>query len=349
MEYSNLFAYFKEHFMSNNECLFVEVESWEADRIKQKFSGCGSLHISKETLQDTTIDEPAKITVLSPFIHSRVDLKAIERLSNLKLIATRSTGLDHIDLEACRKKNVSVCNVPTYGANTVAEHTFGLILALTRRVHKAYEQTIRGKFSIEGLRGIDLRDRTIGVVGTGAIGTHVIRIALGFQMRVLAFDLFPVHQMADAVGFEYVELDKLFRESDIVTLHAPHTDETHHLVNSEAISKMKKGAIVINTARGALVNTEALVAGLRSGKLGGAGLDVLEDEQVIMEEGEMLSRRYDEKAMQTLVENTLLLRMENVIITPHIGFNSEEALDKILDTTADNIRAFYNGKAVNVV
>ena len=155
--------------------------------------------------------------------------------------------------------------------------------------------------------------------------------------------------MADAVGFEYVDLDKLFRESDIVTLHAPHTAETNHLIDAEAIEKMKKGAILINTARGALVDTEALVVGLRSGKLGGAGLDVLEDEQIVMEEREMLSRRYDEKAMQTLVENTILLRMDNVIITPHIGFNSEEALDKILDTTTENIKLFFDGKAQNMV
>ena len=335
--------------MDISQCLFVEVEPWEADRIKNKFSNCGNLHISKTTLQDTKINESAEIVVLSPFIHSRVDRQALEFLPDLKLVATRSTGLDHIDLEACRKKDVTVCNVPTYGANTVAEHTFGLILALTRRVHKAYEQTIRGKFSIDGLRGIDLRDRTIGVVGTGAIGTHVIRIALGFQMKVLAYDLHPILQMADAVGFEYVDLDKLFRESDIVTLHAPHTAETNHLIDAEAIEKMKKGAILINTARGALVDTEALVVGLRSGKLGGAGLDVLEDEQIVMEEREMLSRRYDEKAMQTLVENTILLRMDNVIITPHIGFNSEEALDKILDTTTENIKLFFDGKAQNMV
>jgi len=332
-----------------HKCLFVEMEPWEAERIKAMQKECAIFDIRAEPLQEVEIGDPSNILVLSPFIHSRVDRAALDRLPDLKLIATRSTGYDHIDVEACRQRGITVCNVPRYGANTVAEHTFALLLALTRRVHKAYTQTVRGKFSIEGLRGIDLRDRTLGVVGTGAIGTHVIRIALGFQMPVLAYDIKPVHQMADALGFDYVDFDTLLRKSDIISLHAPYSEETRHMIDAGAIAKMKQGAILINTARGALVKTEDLVAALRSGKLGGAGLDVLEDEQVVMEEGEMLSRRYDTEALQTLVQNTILLRMDNVIITPHIGFNSEEALDKILETTVSNIGAFLAGRPQNVV
>jgi len=332
-----------------HKCLFVEMEPWEAERIKARQKECEILDTHVEPLQEVEIDDPSNILVLSPFIHSRVDRAALERLPDLKLITTRSTGYDHIDVETCRANGITVCNVPRYGANTVAEHTFALLLALTRRVHKAYTQTVRGEFSIEGLRGIDLRDRTLGVVGTGAIGTHVIRIALGFQMPVLAYDIKPVHQMADALGFDYVDLDTLLRKSDIISLHAPYTEETRHMIDAGAIAKMKKGAILINTARGALVKTEDLVAALRSGKLGGAGLDVLEDEQVVMEEGEMLSRRYDTEALQTLVQNTILLRMDNVIITPHIAFNSEEALDKILETTVSNIGAFLADRPQNVV
>ncbi|MHC4714064.1 MAG: hydroxyacid dehydrogenase [Planctomycetota bacterium] len=332
-----------------HKCLFVEIEPWEAERIRSRERGCGSLITVDAALQDAGIDDTSGIVVLSPFIHSRVTAGAIERFRDLRFIATRSTGYDHIDLAACRERGITVSNVPYYGANTVAEHTFALLLALTRRVHKAYMQTSRGRFSIEGLRGIDLRNRTLGVVGTGSIGTHVIRIALGFQMPVLAYDVKPVWQMADALGFRYVDLDTLLAESDIITLHAPYMKETHHMIDRDAIAKMKKGAILINTARGALVNTEDLVEALRSGKLGGAGLDVLEDEQVIMEEGEMLSRRYDAEALGTLVSNTILLRMENVIITPHIAFNSEEALDKILETTIANIGAFLAGQPQNVV
>lgn len=330
-------------------CLFVEVQPWEVERIKSKCDVCGGLIATEETLADAEVDDPESVGVLSPFIYSDVDAEALDRFPNAQLVATRSTGFDHVDLDACRERGVTVCNVPTYGANTVAEHTFALILSLTRKSHKAYEQTVRGKFDMAGLRGIDLRDRTIGVVGTGSIGTHVVRIALGFQMRVLAFDVQPIEQMADALGFEYVGMDRLLAESDIVTLHAPYNDATHHMIDGEAIEKMKDGAILVNTARGALVETEALIQALRSGKLGGAGLDVLEKEQAIMEESEMLTAAYDEEALQSIVQNTILLRMDNVIITPHIAFNSEEALNKILDTTVANIAAYQKGEPVNVV
>lgn len=335
--------------MAETKCLFVEVEPWEAERIRAHCKTCSGLITHEQTLQEVEIEDPRGITVLSPFIHSRVDAAALARLPDLKLVTSRSTGVDHIDLDACRARGITVCNVPTYGANTVAEHTFALILALTRRVHKAYEQTVRGKFSIEGLRGIDLRDRTLGVIGTGSIGTHVVRIALGFQMRVVAYDVKPIAHMADALGFEYVSLESLLKQSDIVTLHCPYTDETHHLINAERLALMKPGAILINTARGALVDTEALVEALRSGRLGGAGLDVLEEEAAIREEGQMLSSRYDAETLQSVVQNTILMRMDNVIITPHIAFNSEEALDKILDTTVENVAAFAAGRPQNVV
>ncbi len=335
--------------MDSQKCLFVELQSWEAERLRKRLGESCPARFSTHTLQEEKLEEGRGIEVLSPFIHSRVDQAALDRLPDLALVATRSTGVDHIDLEACRQRGIRVCNVPYYGTNTVAEHTFALMLSLTRKVHKAYEQTVHGRFSIEGLRGIDLRGRTLGVVGTGAIGTHVIRIALGFQMRVVAFDHKPIHQLANALGFEYVDLDTLLGQADIVTLHSSYTPETHHLIDEKAIARMRDGALLINTARGALVDTEALIAGLRSGKLGGAGLDVLEEEAAIMEEGEMLASSYDTRSLLTLVGNTILLRMDNVIITPHIAFNSNEALDKILDTTLKNIEAHQAGVPQNEV
>jgi len=324
--------------------LFVEVEPWESDFLRSHCREHCDFETVEETVQDLDLEPYRDVTCLSPFIYSRVDADVLDRLPDLGLVTTRSTGVDHIDMQECGERGITVCNVPTYGANTVAEHTFALLLALTRRVHKAYEQTIRGQFSIEGLRGIDLRDRTIGVVGTGSIGTHVIRIALGFQMRVLAFDVRPVHHMADALGFRYTDFDALLAESDIVTLHCPLTDANRHMIDGAALAKMKPGAILVNTARGGLVDTDALVQALRDGRLGGAGLDVLEQEEAIREEGEMLSRHYDTDTLMTLVQNTILLRMENVIVTPHIGFNSEEALEKILTTTIDNLAAFKHGR-----
>jgi D-lactate dehydrogenase len=329
--------------------LFVEVEDWESDFLRSHCKDHCDFETTGDTVQDLSLDRYEDVACLSPFIHSQVTEEVLDGLPNLRLITTRSTGVDHIATDACRERDITVCNVPTYGANTVAEHTFALLLALTRRVHKAYEQTIRGRFSIEGLRGIDLRDRTLGVVGTGSIGTHVIRIALGFQMRVLAFDVAPVAAMADALGFRYVDLETLLAESDIVTLHCPLTDENAHMIDGEAIDRMKDDAILINTARGGLVDTDALVHALRSGGLGGAGLDVLEEETAIREEGEMLSRQYDTEQLQTLVQNTILLRMDNVIVTPHIGFNSQEAVHKILDTTIHNISSFLSRQPRNVV
>lgn len=330
-------------------CLFLEVAPWESERIEKELGDCGKMEISTETLEESTVDEPESFTVLSPSTHSSIDADALDRFPNVKLITTRSTGIDHIDLEACHNHGVVVCNVPTYGANTVAEHTFGLILSLTRRVHKAHEQAVHGKFNLEKLRGFDLRGRTLGVVGTGSIGTHVIRIALGFQMNVIAYDVHPVHQMADALGFAYVDMERLLSEADIVTLHAPYNEKTHHMIDHTAVASMKKGAFLINTARGGLVNTEALVGGLESKQLGGAGLDVLEHEQAIIEEGQLLSKHYDAQGLKTLLENNILLRMENVIITPHIGFNSAEALDKILATTLQNIAAFEADRPQNEV
>ncbi|MFO8011705.1 MAG: NAD(P)-dependent oxidoreductase [Phycisphaerae bacterium] len=329
--------------------LFVEVEDWESDFLRSHCQEHCDFETAEDTVQEMDLEPHRDAACLSPFIHSQVTEEVLEALPNLRLITTRSTGVDHIAVDACRERDITVCNVPTYGANTVAEHTFALVLALTRRVHKAYEQTIRGRFSIEGLRGIDLRDRTLGVVGTGSIGTHVIRIALGFQMRVLAYDVAPVAAMADALGFRYVDLDTLLAESDIVTLHCPLTDENEHMIDSGAIGRMKDDAILINTARGGLVDTDALVQALRNGNLAGAGLDVLEEETAIREEGEMLSRRYDSGALLTMVQNTLLLRMDNVIVTPHIGFNSEEAVHKILSTTISNVSSFLAGHPQNVV
>jgi D-lactate dehydrogenase len=266
------------------------------------------------------------------------------------MIATRSTGYDHIDLAYCRSAGITVCNVPVYGDNTVAEHTFALILALSRKVIQAHNRARTGNFSLAGLQGFDLRTRTIGVIGTGHIGVHVIRIARGFMMRVIAYDSRPDKRLADALDFEYVDtLDDLLAASDIVTLHAPFNAATQHMINAQNIYRMKAGALLINTARGGLIETDALLAALSSGHLGGAGLDVFEGETLIQEEKQLLSNEYDINELRTLVKNLALFRHENVIVTPHVAFNSREALERILLTTVQNILAFESGKPINVV
>jgi D-lactate dehydrogenase len=306
--------------------------------------------ISPESLNLDQVPNPDEIVILSVFINSSVGREALEVMPNLRLITTRSTGFDHIDVELCRAKGITVCNVPTYGDNTVAEHTFALILALSRKIVDAHSRARTGNFSLEGLQGFDLRGRTLGVVGTGHIGVHVIRIARGFMMKVIAFDSRPDRRLADALDFEYVEsLDVLLGTSDVVTLHVPLLPATEHLINSRNIGRMKPGTLLINTARGGLIETSALLEALESGHLAGAGLDVFEGETLIKEEKQLISKEYDLEDLRTVIKDLVLLRHENVIVTPHVAFNSAEALERILITTLQNIAAFESGKPINTV
>lgn len=287
--------------------------------------------------------------VLSVFVDSRIDAAVLEKLPNLKLIATRSTGFDHIDLAICRARTICVANVPLYGANTVAEHTFALILALSRNVHRAWIRTQRRDFRIEGLQGFDLRGRTIGVVGTGNIGMHVIKIARGFGMHVVASDPFPTEIAAEVLGFTYVAFDSLIEQADIITLHAPLIPSTERMINAETLSRCKPGALVINTSRGGLVDTQALLHALDMGRLAGAGLDVLDGEELLSEDHWDVMARADEARLRQLLENQQLLSREDVVVTPHVAFDSVEAVQRIADTTVHNIVRFLEGAPENIV
>lgn len=328
---------------------FFELEQWEKDYLIKNLKDC-ELNFIDDHLSEKNVNQIKDADALGIFIYSVVNKKMLDKLPNLKLIATLSTGFDHIDLKECRKRKITVCNVPHYGENTVAEHTFALILNLTRKIHKAYERTIKGDFTIEGLRGIDLQGKTIGVIGTGSIGQHVIRMAKGFEMKVIAFDKFKNNKLAKKLGFRYVSFGYLIKNSDIVTLHVPYNKNTHHLIDKKAISKMKKNVLIINTARGAVIDTSALLDGLQSGKIGGAGLDVLEGECFIKEEKQILSKQFMKECdLKAVLQDHLLLRQPNVIITPHNAFNSWEALHRILDTTILNINSFLRKKPANIV
>lgn len=286
--------------------------------------------------------------IISTFIYSQLDAGVLAQLKALKLIATRSTGYDHIDTGYCRDHGIAVCNVPTYGENTVAEHTFALLLALTHRLPEAIERARSGHFTPEGLQGIDLAGKTMGVIGTGNIGRHVIRIAKGFAMNVLAHDLKPKPEFAVAAGFRYVEMEELLGGSDVISLHVP--GGAKPLLGREQFARMKRGAIVINTARGGLIDTMALIEALQSGRLAGAGLDVLPDEPLIREEAELISSIYEGKRdLRNLVADHILLHMPNVIVTPHSAFNTREAIARIVTTTRHNIEAFIAGAPQNRV
>jgi D-lactate dehydrogenase len=326
---------------------FFEVEDWEKEHLKKEVKG--DLVFFNDELNSETIKSVRDADVICVFIYSQVRGNILSKFDNLKAVVTRSTGFDHIDLEFCKKKKIKVFNVPNYGENTVAEHTFALILSLSRKIHKSYEKTVRGNFSLEGLRGFDLKDKTLGIVGVGSIGKNVIRIAKGFDMDIIAYDVVKDNKFAKKHGFKYVSFNDLLKKSDIISFHCPYNKHTHHMINKDNVFKIKKGAFVINTSRGNLIDSRALINALVKKHLGGAGLDVLEEENLIKEEVELLSKKCSLESLENLLENHILITFDNVIITPHNAFNSEEALNRILDVTIENISNVGNKNSKNLV
>ena len=298
------------------------------------------------------IEEVKNTDILSIFVDTVVSKEDINRMADLKMIATRSTGYDNVDKDYAKERNIIVSNVPSYGARTVAEFTFSLILALSRNAYVSYEEMKNdGKCKdLDHFEGFDLSGKTIGVIGTGSIGKNVIRIAEGFGMKVVAYDMYPDDASAVALGFEYISLDELVSTSDIITLHIPYLESTHHLVNEELLSKFKKGSYLINTSRGEVVDTKALLKYLNSGILKGAGLDVLEGERKIGDELDLLNGDYkDIDEFKVLLADHKLIDMPNVIVTPHIAFNTVEAKDEIQRVTLDNILSFINNEPINLI
>lgn len=326
---------------------FFEIEEWEEPFIKKNLTDHQITFDTQPLILDK-LEDIKNTEILSVFIYSLVTKEMLEKLPNLKYIVTRSTGVDHIDLKACRDKGIVVSNIPVYGTNTVAEHTFALILALSRKIVPSVERTRRGDFSIENLRGFDLFRKTIGIIGAGNIGKSVVKIAKGFEMDVIAY---TKHE-EDAIkcGATYVELDELLKRSDVVSLHLPYTKETHHIINKENITKFKKGSILINTARGGLIETEAILLGLEKGYLSGVGVDVLEEEIILKEERQLLTEQFTKQSdFKTQLLNHVLLDREDVIITPHNAFNSTESLNHITEISVENIQSYVAGKTINLV
>ena len=304
--------------------IYFGKEAWEEAYIKEKLPGAEVIfYLGSIGQYPEARDSDAE--VLSVFVNSPVGAAEMDRFPKLRLIATRSTGFDHIQAEEAKKRGITLASVPAYGANTVAEFAFALLLALSRRVCDARDRVRSGSFSQDDLTGFDLADKTIGVVGCGKIGQHTVRMAKGFGMKVLVSDAIKNEALAKELGFPYVELPELLGQSDVISLHVPYMKETHHLINTGNISQIKKGAYLINTARGAVVETPALIAALKDGTLAGAGLDVFEGEG-------------DEQLNS--VETQYLLKHPLVIVTPHIAFDTSEAIRRILDTTVENIRSF---------
>lgn len=329
-----------------NTIAFFEIEEWEKEYIQKSFPN-QSLLFTSAKIQEETNKELFQSSIISTFIYSSLKQETIDSFPNLKLIATRSTGYDHIDTSYCQKKGITVVNVPSYGAHTVAEHTFALILAISRKLIQTVEKSRRGNFSLEKLRGFELYGKTIGVVGAGNIGKKVIDLSLCFGMKALVHTNLPEK---NTEHIRYVSLEELISASDIVSLHVPLTEQTRHLINRDTIKKFKKGSILINTARGPLIETQAILEGLESGILQAAGLDVLEEECNLKEEKELLTKDFLKTCdLKTQLLNHVLLNRNDVIFTSHNAFNSQEALLQILQVTIENITSYLSGTKKNIV
>lgn len=276
--------------------------------------------------------------VVCVFVNDVVDAQMIDLLvdNGVKMIALRSAGFNNVDLRAA-KGRIKVVRVPAYSPYAVAEHTLALMLTLNRKIHKAYSRTREGNFTLQGLIGFDMYGKTAGIVGTGRIAKILITTLRAMGMEVLAYDVYPDHEFAAQSGMKYTTLDEIYENSDIVSLHCPLTKETEYIINHDSIAKMKDGVMIINTGRGKLIDTSALIKGLKSKKIGFAGLDVYE------EEGEYF---FEDFSDYVIGDDVLarLLSFNNVIVTSHQAFFTKEALINIAQTTLQNIKDFADGK-----
>lgn len=326
-----------------------ELEQWER-RIFEDLQKEYEVILSDQKLTQEVPQELRQADVISTFIYSDLSSSSLRQFSGLKLIATRSTGVDHLDMDYCREHGITVSNVPVYADETVAEHVFALLLAISHNVVKGVQRTRSGSFSSDDLEGFDLSGKTFGIIGTGAIGRHAASIARGFNMNVIAFDPRPDNAAASRLGYRYVNMDELLSSSDVITLHVPGTEKTRNLISRNEFAKMKPGVVLINTSRGSVVDTEALLQTILDRRIAAVGLDVLPEEPTIHEETELLRSIFAERHnLETLFAGHMLTHQSNVLVTPHTAFNTREAKERLLNTSVENIRAFARGSSRNVV
>ncbi len=300
--------------------LFTEIEPSD-QKVFQKAFEKHTVFFTIETSNSLNLSQYRNIEILSIFVHSTIDKEILQQLPNLKLIVTRSTGTDHIDIQATNEKLIEVRNMPTYASQAVAEYTFGLLLCLARKIHLAYcRLQVEHILSHHSLEGFELNGKTIGIIGFGNIGKIVGHIATGFGMHLLACDQKEDTEYASSIGCSYTTFQSILVKSDILTLHVPLTKHTYHLINQASIQSMKPGAYLINTARGAIIETNALLQALNTGHIAGAAIDVLEDEKDLSP------------------ENRALIKHPNVIVSPHNAFNTHEARKKLIKETISIIK-----------
>ncbi len=295
-------------------------------------------------LYNKTIPLTKGFDAVCVFVNDTVDEEIITGLkeNGVKQIALRCAGFNNVDIEAAQKHGISVVRVPAYSPYAVAEHTLGLILSLNRKFHKAYTRVRDGNFALDGLLGFDLHGKTVGVIGTGKIGEIFINLVKGFGCKVIAYDKFP-NEKLKAAGIEYVDLQEIYKHSDVISLHCPLTFETFHMINEYAIASMKTGVMIINTSRGPLIDTDAVIVGLKKGKVGYLGLDVYEEEEEL----------FFEDHSETVIQDDKFVRLQtfpNVLITAHQAFFTKEAILNIAETTFENINMFFkDGESPNTV
>lgn len=316
---------------------FFNLDDDEKKIINKNFIN-SELKFFNNSINKTDIEEFCDSEIICICPKSNVNKMILDKCKNLKYVITRSTGIDHIDSEYCKVKNINIKNTTKYGGITVAEYQFALILNLIRKIKKAEERVENKSFLKNDLQGFELYGKTIGVIGCGNIGKNMVRIANGFGINVLVYTRTIDNELSKKMNFKYVSLDELYSESDIISVNVPLTDETYHLVNEDAFNKMKKGVIFINTSRGKIVNTVDLIRAIENNKIGGVALDVLEGEKFL--KGDFFDINNNQK--QSVVENLeKLLSFKNVIITPHNAYNTKEAVDRIIYETIENIKSCF--------
>lgn len=317
------------------KCVFFDVNDRERSAIEGYFKGKDiklSLYIEDISFVK---QEDVDADIVSVFIHSRINKEVLDKFKNLKYIFTRSTGFDHIDLNECKARGIAVCNVPDYGSQTVAEYTFWLMLSLLR----GGKEILNG----EVVLGKELSGKTIGIIGAGRIGTIVAKIAKAFGMSIL-YNSHKPNPDIESLGGKFVDLNYLLQNSDIITLHVPLTNETYHLINKENVKLIKRGAYLINTARGGVVDTDALLFALDTGILAGVALDVIEGEEFRGKEIEVIREDKNYEDLKLILENNILKNYKNVILTPHVAYYTEEGLLRIIQETLENIGNVLLGK-----
>ncbi|WP_028454528.1 2-hydroxyacid dehydrogenase [Chitinilyticum litopenaei] len=291
-----------------------------------------------DRLGRTTVPLARGFDVVCPFVNDRIDADTIASLAaeNVRLIALRCAGFNNVDLQAAERHGIRVVRVPAYSPEATAEHVFALLLTLVRKTHRAFNRVRDGNFSLDGLVGFTLHGKTFGVIGTGKIGQATLRIARGFGCRLLAYDLYPNAQLAAEIGFEYAALDDIFAQADILSLHAPLAANTHHLINAASLARMKRGVVMVNTSRGGLIDSQALLDALKEGHVGGVGLDVYEHEEGVF---------FEDLSGEALQDDVLarLTTFPNVMLTSHQGYLTEEALANIASTVLGTVAAFARG------